>query len=121
MLIICIFKGLFLIYLSIKMALTHIFGDKPIPKVLDFLLVNQFWDYSLKDISLETDVSYRTLHDVVQSLMAQDIVVYTRSEGKAKMYQINRDNRVVKELQAIARENDLEYAEKSTAMHPQAN
>ena len=103
------------------MALTHIFGEKPIPKTLDFLLVNQFWDYSLKDISLEINVSYRTLHNVIQSLMDQDIVVNTRSEGKAKMYQINGGNKVVKELQAIARENDLEYAERTSALHPHAN
>ncbi len=93
------------------MALTHIFGDRPIPKTLDFLLVNQFWDYSLKDISVEAGVSYRTAHAVIQSLMEQNLVVNTRSEGKAKMYQINRENNVVKELQRIARENDLEYAE----------
>ena len=72
------------------MALTHIFGDKPIPRVLDFFLLNQFWDYSLRDISNETEVSYRTLQGIIPVLVKEEILKYTRTEGKAKLYQINK-------------------------------
>jgi len=94
------------------MALIHIFGDKPIPRVLDFFTVNQFWDYSLKDVSEETGISYRTLQNIIPHLVKEGILKYTRTEGKAKLYQINRGSRVVKELQKISRESDFEYVEK---------
>ena len=96
------------------MALTHIFGDRPIPKILDFFLVNQFWDYSLKDISKETGVSYRTLQTIIPELVREGILNYTRTEGKAKLYQINNKSVVVRELQRISRESDFEYAERMT-------
>ena len=94
------------------MTLTHIFGDKPIPRVLDFFLVNQFWDYSLRDVSNETEVSYRTLQGVIPTLVKEGILKYTRTEGKAKLYQINKESGVVKHLQKISRESDFEYAER---------
>lgn len=92
------------------MALMHIFGNKPIPKVLDFFTVNQFWDYSLRDVSRETGISYRTLQIVIPSLVKKNLLKYTRTEGKAKLYQINKESAVVRELQKISRENDFEYA-----------
>jgi len=95
------------------MALTHIFGNRPIPKALDFFTVNQFWDYSLRDVSRETGISYRTLQIVIPSLVKKNLLRYTRTEGKAKLYQINRESEVVKQLQKISRENDFEYAEKA--------
>lgn len=39
------------------MGLTHIFGNKPLPVVLDFFRVHQFWDYSIKDVQKTTGVS----------------------------------------------------------------
>lgn len=94
------------------MALTHLFGNKPIPKVLDFFTVNQFWDYSLKDVSEETGISYRTLQNIIPHLVKEGILKYSRTEGKAKLYQLNQESKVVKELQKISRESDFEHAEK---------
>jgi hypothetical protein len=95
-----------------KMALVHIFGERPIPKVLDFFRVNQFWDYSLKDVALETKISYTTLQKVIPELVRGGILQPTRSEGKAKLYQFNNKSRLAVELQKIARESDLEFGEK---------
>ncbi len=97
------------------MALIHIFGNRPIPKVLDFFTVNQFWDYSLKDISEETKVSYRTLQGIVPLLVKEGILNYTRTEGNAKLYRINKESNCVKNLLRISRESDFEYAERLLA------
>ena len=93
------------------MGLIHIFGNKPIPKVLDFFRVNSFWDYSLKDVSKETDVSYRTLQEIVPHLIRSGILVQTRTEGKAKMYKFNLENSMAKQIQSMAIEIDLQYGE----------
>lgn len=93
------------------MALTHIFGDKPIPKVLDFFRVSQFWDYSIGDVEAETGVSYRTLQKIIPMLVEAKIIKYTRTEGNAKLYMFNKESQVAKELQRLAREVDFQYGE----------
>lgn len=93
------------------MGLIHIFGEKPIPKILDFFRVNSFWDYSLKDVSKETDVSYRTLQEIIPRLTKIGILIQTRTEGKAKMYKFNSENKLAKQIQNMAIESDLQYGE----------
>ena len=93
------------------MGLINIFGNRPIPKVLDFFRVNSFWDYSLKDVSKETDVSYRTLQEMIPSLVKSGILIHTRTEGKAKLYKFNLENKLAKQIQNIAIESDLQYGE----------
>ena len=102
------------------MALIHVFGEKPIPKVLDFFRVNQFWDYSLSDVEEETGVSYRTLQKVIPFLVGAQILKYTRTEGNAKLYMFNKESTVAKELQRLAREVDFQYGESLVAKKPVA-
>ena len=90
------------------MGLTHIFGDRPIPKVLDFFRVHSAWDYSLKDVSDATGISYRTLQIIIQELVKKGFLKYTRTEGKAKMYMFNKESRIAMELHNFAREVDIE-------------
>ena len=94
------------------MGLVHIFGKKPIIQVLDFLIVHKYWDYSLKDISEATGVSFRTLQRLIPRLVKEGIVVKTRKEGKAELYIINFESPTVKKLDELATVADLEYAEK---------
>jgi DNA-binding transcriptional ArsR family regulator len=94
------------------MGLRHVFGEKPIPKVLDFLLVHRNWDYPLSAIEEATGLSYRTLQMVMPSLVKSHMAIETREVGKAKMYQINAESRLVAKLDELAIEADLAAAEK---------
>ena len=98
------------------MGLTHIFGNKPLPVVLDFFRVHQFWDYSLKDVQKATGVSHRTLQSTIKQLVKNGFIKYTRTEGKAKMYVFNSYSPVALELHNFARRVDAEFL-KSEAMH----
>lgn len=91
------------------MGLTHIFGDKPLPIVLDFFRIHQFWDYSLKDLQKATGVSHRTLQGTIKQLVKNGFIKYTRTEGKAKMYVFNSDSAVAVELHNFARRIDAEF------------
>ncbi|MBU0898880.1 MAG: hypothetical protein KKB03_03100 [Nanoarchaeota archaeon] len=93
------------------MSIIHIFGGKPIPKVLDFFRVNSFWDYSLRDVSKETGISYRSLQEIIPRFVEAGILVQTRTEGKAKMYKFNSENRLSEQIQDIAIESDLQFGE----------
>lgn len=91
------------------MGLIHVFGNKPLPVVLDFFRLHQFWDYSLKDVQKATCVSHRTLQSTVRHLAKNGFIKYTRTEGKAKMYMFNSDSPVAVELHNFARRIDAEF------------
>lgn len=74
------------------------FGDAPILRVLDFLVTHSMYDYSMTDIATNAGVGYTTLKLFWNDLVNKGIVKKTRLVGKAKMYQLNRDNTVVKQF-----------------------
>ena len=76
--------------------ITEFFGNTPVVKIVSFLLENDIWDYSLKDICKGADVSWGTLHKIKNSL-----VKGTRKIGRAKLYRINEKNLIVKALATI--------------------
>lgn len=97
------------IILLIKMGLVHIFGEKPVPKVLDFFRVHSYWDYSLKDVSKAAKISHRTLQQIIPQLVKHGFLKYTRTEGKAKMFMFNKTSKIAKELHEFARTIDFEF------------
>ena len=92
------------------MGLRHVFGGKPIPKTIDFLLVHRHWDYPLSAMAEATGVSYRTLQKIVPMLVKSGVMKETREVGKAKMYSLNADSPSVKKLDEFAVASDIEFA-----------
>lgn len=78
-----------------------VFGDSPVVKVLDFLLDNQEFDYSLTDIAREADVGYVTLHQFWKDLVALGIVKKTRNIGRATLYKLDAASPLVQKLLEI--------------------
>src|SRR3989344_1842374 len=81
-----------------KTIFLEIFGDSPILRVLDFLIVNEDFDYSMTDIASLSGVGYSTLKLFWERLESEGIVVKTRIVGKAKMYKLNTANPVIKKF-----------------------
>lgn len=81
-----------------KTAFLQIFGDSPILRVLDFLIVNEDFDYSMTDIANLSEVGYSTLKLFWTKLEKENIVINTRTVGKAKMYKLNLINPVIKKF-----------------------
>ena len=81
-----------------KTIFLRIFGDSPILRVLDFLIVNDDFDYSMTDIAALSGVGYATLKLFWQELEKNEIVIKTREVGKAKLYKLNDKNVVVKKF-----------------------
>ncbi len=95
------------------MGLRHVFGEKPIPLVLDFLLVHKDWDYPLSQIARETGLSYRTVQTVMPALEKNGLIRQTRRLGKAKLYQLNPASESAKKLSECLLASDLEFARKA--------
>ena len=81
-----------------KTAFLQIFGDSPMLRVMDFLIVNEDFDYSMTDIAAQSGVGYSTLKLFWKKLEESKIVKQTRVVGKAKMYRLNFDNPAVKKF-----------------------
>jgi len=75
-----------------------IFGDSPILRVMDFLVVNEDFDYSMTDIASFSGVGYSTLKFFWNRLEKEGIVVNIRTVGKAKMYKLNLANPITKKF-----------------------
>ena len=81
-----------------KTAFLEIFGDTPVLRVLDFLVVNEEFDYSMTDIATLSGIGYSTLKLFWEKLEKEGIVTNTRTVGKAKMYKLNLANPVIKKF-----------------------
>lgn len=81
-----------------KTAFIKTFGTSPILRVLDFLVVNEDFDYSMTDIANHSGVGYSTLKLFWEGLEKQRIVTNTRTVGRAKMYKLNLANPVIKKF-----------------------
>lgn len=73
-------------------------GHTPKNKVLDFLIVAQDFDYSLKDISNFSGISYPCMKQLKKELVKDKWITLTRKVGKAQMYKLNLKSKKVQKF-----------------------
>lgn len=73
-------------------------GYTPKNKVLDFLIVAQDFDYSLKDIAKYSNVSYPCIKQLKKELVKDKWITLTRKVGKSQMYKLNLKNKKVQKF-----------------------
>ena len=73
-------------------------GYTPKNKVLDFLIVAQDFDYSLKEIAKYSNVSYPCIKQLKKELVKDKWITLTRKVGKAQMYKLNLRNKKVQKF-----------------------
>ena len=73
-------------------------GYTPKNKVLDFLIVAQDFDYSLKDIAKYSKVSYPCIKQLKKELIKDKWINLTRKVGKAQMHKLNIKNKKVQKF-----------------------
>jgi len=101
-----------------KSVFIDFFGDYPIIKVLDFLIENEIFDYSKKDIAKYSEVSWNTLENFFDKMIKKEIIIRTRKVGKSEMYKLNLENPVVQKLIELDKKlilgsiKDVEVSEK---------
>ena len=84
-----------------KSLFVETFGDYPLIRVIDFLIENEIFDYSKKDMARYSEVSWNTLEGFFNKLIKKGLVIKTRKVGKSQMYKINLENPVVKKIMEI--------------------
>ena len=81
-----------------KSVFVEYFGDYPLIRVLDFLILSRGMDYSMTEIAQDSGVGWSSFSEIWSKLVEKDIVKLTRTIGNAKLYKLNLDNLWVKEL-----------------------
>ena len=74
------------------------FGDTPQLRVLDFLIDNYFFDFTMTEIARGSNVSYNSLKKFFGNLIFSEIIVKTRKIGKSDYYKLNLKNPFVNNL-----------------------
>ena len=74
------------------------FYDNPMTRIVDFLIENKGFDYSKEEIAKGSGVSRTTLFKYWERLEKFSIVKVTRIYGKTKLYTLNTESEVVKEV-----------------------
>lgn len=81
-----------------KSVFVEYFGDYPLIKVLDFLMVGRDMDYSMTEIAKNSGVGWTSFSEIWRQLINKGIVIFTRKIGNAKLFRLNTKNPWVKEL-----------------------
>ncbi len=86
-----------------KSLLLRYLGDSPELRIIDFLMDNYLFDYSKKEIIEGSGIAKATFYKYWGNLEKEGIVAKTKEYGKTKLYTINKENPVVKELFKLER------------------
>ena len=81
-----------------KSVFVEYFGDYPLIRVLDFLILGRDMDYSMTEIAKESGVGWTAFSEIWPRLIKKNIVTFTRKIGNAKLFRLNTKNPWVKEL-----------------------
>ena len=73
-------------------------GDKPLNRILDFLMVHSEYDYGMKDISDMAGVSYAMTKILFKDYFILRNLVKQRNVGQAKLFHLDFDNPVVEKF-----------------------
>ena len=73
-------------------------GDTPKVRILNYLIKYRGLDFSMSDIARKSGVGWATLSRLWPSFIKLRVIVLTREIGKAKLYKLNEENPVIKEL-----------------------
>ena len=84
--------------MEIKSAFLDREGYTPKNKVLDFLIIAQDFDYSLKDIATHSGISYPCMKQLKNELVGGSWIIQTRKVGNAQMYKLNLKSKKIQKF-----------------------
>lgn len=77
------------------------FGDTPKIRVWDFLLDNISLDFTKSEIAKQTGISRATLDRIWPYLIKNKILVESRRIGRAILFKVNKENKLMKMMLEI--------------------
>src|SRR5207244_13567905 len=71
---------------------TDIFGNAPRVRLLDFLADHPDFDYTISQMAEFAEIARPTVYKLVEELLGQDMLTFTRSVGDSRFYRLNVAN-----------------------------
>lgn len=83
---------------SDETPLESVFGSSALLKILDVLMEHPSMDYSKKDLADAAGIAESTVHRTWSKIEAIEAVEETRRYGSTKLYELNQDSEIIKQL-----------------------
>ena len=74
------------------------FGDTPMVRILNFLILGKDFDYSMTEIAEGSRVGWTSFTRAWKELGRRKVVSHTRDIGRAKLYRLNTEDPTVQKL-----------------------
>jgi len=81
-----------------KSIFADYFGDTPMVRLLNFLILGKDFDYSMTDIAEGNHVGWTSFTRAWGKLEKRKVVMHTRNIGRAKLYKLNTQDPTVQKL-----------------------
>ena len=86
-----------------RSILLTLFGSNPNTRVLDLFLDNPLFEFTRNEIMESLGMAKTTLYKTLPDFELSGVIVETRKIGKARLFRLNRDSEVVKDLERVVR------------------
>ncbi|MBI4438868.1 helix-turn-helix transcriptional regulator [Candidatus Woesearchaeota archaeon] len=74
------------------------FGDSPLVRIINFLVLGKDFDYPMTEIAEGANVGWTSFTRAWKKLLDKNAVIHTRKIGKAKLFKLNTDDPTIKRL-----------------------
>jgi DNA-binding IscR family transcriptional regulator len=84
-----------------------------IARVIDFLIINQQFNFTTAEISKSSQIPLRTVQRIIPQLIQNKIVIENKYQGKIKNYELNRNSKLVEILRLYSIETVNTFIEEA--------
>jgi len=84
-----------------------------IARVIDFLIINQQFNFTTAEISKFSEIPLRTVQRIIPQLVQNKIVIENKYKGKIKNYELNRNSKLVEILKLYSIETINAFVEEA--------
>lgn len=84
-----------------------------IARVIDFLIINQQFNFTTAEISKSGEIPLRTVQRIIPQLVQNKIVIENKYKGKIKNYELNKNSKLVEILRLYSIETINAFIEET--------
>lgn len=84
-----------------------------IARVIDFLIINQQFNFTTAEISRSSEIPLRTVQRIIPHLVQNKIVIENKYKDKIKNYELNRESKLVEILKLYSIETVNAFIEEA--------
>ena len=95
--------------------LISMFGKSPEVRLLDFFLDHPINDFMQQEIAERIGMNKRTIHKNLPLMLENEVILLTRTIGKAKLYKLNSGSLIVQNIRQLERSISINAAHKETS------